>query len=416
MNKIKSKSLSIFLAFVMLCTFVPTVNLTADAAVIAGFEASGDTAYYNMHNQGIFTVRAFEDPVNQTNPIRHFAKGCFVGDKAWGITFSDGHLSLRDYSITDSDFLINVTISSTINLIGEGVFSNCRSLQNIIVVSNNPHFSSVGGVLYNKNRTKLIKYPEGKKGKSFIIPSTVTEIGKGAFSRLRILENLTIPASVKTIANDAFDDFGSIRNINVNSKNNNFSSVSGVLFNKTKRNLIKYPAGKTATKYTVPKNVTTIGSYAFYENSKIKEVTLPSSARTIDDYAFVRCTSLVRLSIPKGVKTIRPAAFLAPNKNLFIRTSRNSTAHKLATSRGWNVILTNVKRRITFRNGKRTAKRYNIEHNELLTAKQRNYKIKKKGFKFGGWYADSKFKRKFNFKQRITKNHTVYAKFTKNKK
>ena len=112
----------------------------------------------------------------------------------FGIKFSE-NLSIDDFTI--------LTLSKELINIGENVFSGCNNLAEILVDEQNPVFASVEGVLYNKNRTKLIKYPQGKEGE-YIIPDTVIEIENNAFEDCKGLTALTLPMSLQYIGNGAF--------------------------------------------------------------------------------------------------------------------------------------------------------------------------------------------------------------------
>ena len=74
--------------------------------------------------------------------------------------------------------------------------------------------------------------------------------------------------------------------------------------------LKRYNQTNTATTYTIPSNVTTIGDAAFYNCKNLTTVTIPSNVRTIGDYAFQNCTNLESVTISgSGVITIREGAF-----------------------------------------------------------------------------------------------------------
>jgi uncharacterized repeat protein (TIGR02543 family) len=104
--------------------------------------------------------------------------------------------------------LSSITIPSTIKKIGDNAFTACNRLSSIIVDESNENYSSMDGVLFNKNQTMLIQYPSGKTNKSYSIPSTVTSIGKDAFnvysSYSVSLTSLNIPSSVTSIGEYAF--------------------------------------------------------------------------------------------------------------------------------------------------------------------------------------------------------------------
>ena len=78
---------------------------------------------------------------------------------------------------------------------GNPVF-RCSSLENITVHPDNLFFSSVDGILFNKEQTKLIAYPEGKTAESYTIPETVKELVGATFGYHTKIKKLTIPESV----------------------------------------------------------------------------------------------------------------------------------------------------------------------------------------------------------------------------
>jgi len=99
--------------------------------------------------------------------------------------------------------LTSVTIPSSVTSIGGYPFYGCSSLTSIVVDASNPAYSSLDGVLYNKDMTVLINYPGGKYGE-FTIPGSVTIIGDSAFVFCYGLTSVTIPNSVTSIVGGAF--------------------------------------------------------------------------------------------------------------------------------------------------------------------------------------------------------------------
>ena len=98
--------------------------------------------------------------------------------------------------------------------------------------------------------------------------------------------------------------------INVNSSNEYFSALNGVLFNKDKSELICYPAGrKVSTNYEIPGVVKHIGIGAFYNCSVLENVVIPTSVDSIGDSAFYNCSSLEDIDIPRNVSSVGANAF-----------------------------------------------------------------------------------------------------------
>ena len=93
--------------------------------------------------------------------------------------------------------------------------SSPATLTTIEVAENNPVFSSLNGVLYNKNKTKLIMCPSGKSVSGFAFPSTVTEIGDGAFSSNLSLTRLVIPEGITSIGDGAFSSCINLKSVSL---------------------------------------------------------------------------------------------------------------------------------------------------------------------------------------------------------
>ncbi len=225
-----------------------------------------------------------------------------IGDYAFwnctgitSITISEGVVSIGGYAFGGCTNITSVTIPSSVLSIGSYAFSDCTNLTSINVNSNNPNYFSNQGVLYNKSRKNLICCPAEKTG-SFTIPTTVTQIINFAFSDCTNITNITIPSSVASIGDYSFSNCDSLTSIVVNSSNSNYSSYDGVLYNKSRANLICCPAGKAGA-FTIPKTVTSISNYVFFNCDNLSSVNIPSNVKSICNLAFLKCTGLTSINV-----------------------------------------------------------------------------------------------------------------------
>ena len=143
------------------------------------------------------------------------------------------------------------------------------------------------------------------------ISNGVTSVGKYTFSWCRKLTSVNIPSSVTSIGEGVFGMFGScvsLTSIEVDMNNPVYSSEGGVLFNKSKSQLIRYSVGK-AGMYSIPNSVTNIGKSAFFGCSSLTSVNIPNSVTSIGNGAFTWCTSLTSINIPSSVTSIGEGAF-----------------------------------------------------------------------------------------------------------
>ena len=120
------------------------------------------------------------------------------------VTIPDGVTSIGMYAFTQCAQLAEVTISAGVTDIGNGAFYDTGSLTGFLVSPENPKFCDVDGVLYNKDQTVLVDYPEGRDKTSYAVPEGVTVIGYLAFAACQQLKTVELPNSLTGISDYAF--------------------------------------------------------------------------------------------------------------------------------------------------------------------------------------------------------------------
>ena len=189
-------------------------------------------------------------------------------------------ISIGNKAFSGCTNLTSVTIPNSVTSIGNCAFFNCVNLSNIHVDSNNPVYSSMDGVLFNKDKTVLIQYPSEREGE-YIIPESVNLIGNYAFAGCMGATSLIIPEGVEEITHNAFYKF------------------------------------KGLQKIQFPSTLKTIGENAFFACMNLQEINIPDSVTSIGAGAFANCKSLEQVDIPNYVKEIGDSAFYKCEKLKF---------------------------------------------------------------------------------------------------
>lgn len=213
--------------------------------------------------------------------------------------------------LTDIIIGKNVVSIAYSNDIGK-IFLECRNLKNITVNNGNRTYSSVDGILYNKDMSQLLRCPPGKKN-SITVPDGVTIISAYAFYNCSYLNSITIPQSVTRISapDDSIATFRNCKNLTeiiVDDKNKEYYSIDGILYKNSFNFLEVCPEGKEGN-IIIPEGILSINYSAFKNCSKLSSIQLPDSLNEIDGGAFFGCSSLKSIELPEGLRDMHRSVF-----------------------------------------------------------------------------------------------------------
>ena len=334
------KVISLFLSVAMLLSIVSVVDFSAFADVKTGkcgdnvtysldtstgvltISGTGKMTDYSYHNYSPFYQNTNIESVSIEDGVTSIGESAFDScTSLTSVTIPDSVTSIGSYafedcssltsvtipnsvtSIGDSAFLrcaslISITIPNSVTSIGWRAFENCTSLTSIEVLENNKNYSSLDGVLFNKDKSKLITYPAGKADSEYAIPNSVTSIGYSAFENCTSLTSITIPNSVTSIGGSAFYGCTSLASI------------------------------------TIPNDVTSIGYGVFQGCTRLTSITMPDSVTSIGEDAFRSCTSLTSITIPDSVTSI--GSFALYNCKSLTKVDYNGTVSQWKSIKGYD--------------------------------------------------------------------------------
>lgn len=184
------------------CLNLKTINISKSVTMI-----------YSSTFSDCLSLEEIEIP----NKVTQIGANAFLNCKALRrVSISNGSnlFSLEGCAFQRCNSLTEITLPASLSSMHDWAFIDCGSLENIFVQDGNSNFSSVFGVLYDYNKTTLVKHPSKKQFDGSKLPNTVTKFGPSSFNQYQFSE-LVIPNSITEIGDNAFFGASSIKKVTI---------------------------------------------------------------------------------------------------------------------------------------------------------------------------------------------------------
>lgn len=196
-----------------LCSSLRTILLSGAIKTIedyAFWKCSNLTSIDIPNNVEYISTLAFKEcdklttvTINSDSILKTFVNNIF-GEQVTNYIIGNDVTEIGEFAFQGCPALSSIIIPKNVLTIGYGALSSCTSLREISVDTANPNYSSLDGVLFNKEQTYLIQYPIGKENSSYSLPHGVSHIVGGAFKECANIVSITFNNGLIDIDDEAF--------------------------------------------------------------------------------------------------------------------------------------------------------------------------------------------------------------------
>ncbi len=265
----------------------------------------GGKRVYEIEEAAFYQNTSIQKLIIPNNTVGYIGEGAFADCTNLREVSLGNSVKNISYYAFQNTAITTLKLPTSLEAVRSTTFFHCKNLTNITVDSKNVHYKCIDSVIYEMDATgnmELTVYPYAKKDKTFTVPNKVKSIGREAIIN-DYIETINIPATVNNIETSTYAfTTPNLKNINVDSGNTAYSSINGVLFSKDKKKIIVYPAGRTATTYSIPNGTTIIETDAFYNTNYLKHIDIPNTVTKIETEGFGYAKGLEDITIPSSVK------------------------------------------------------------------------------------------------------------------
>ena len=299
--------------------------------------AIGDNAFSNA-------MGSYDSLTSITIPasVTKIGTRAFKNTNISSVSLPSGLQKIGDEAFYGCNELNGVTIGQNVNELGSNAFGGCNKLTNITVNSQNAKYTSENGVLYTKNKDKLVCYPSGKTATSFTVDTACLELSNYAFTNNATLQTLNLN-NVNTINSYAVINCPALATLNA--PKTDFIYSAGVAATKLTDEAEDVVIGKVLYKKTsagetvvVGDNIESISAYAFVGNDSVKKVVLGKNVESVCEYAFSGCSTLESIEALNLDKVVHlgTGALDGCNENIGIKVPSNNLGdYKTDEAKGW---------------------------------------------------------------------------------
>lgn len=190
-----------------------------------------------------------------------------------------------------------------------GVFGS-KSLAKVVVEEGNVNYTSIDGVLFNKDITKIVYYPTEREG-NYVLPETIIEIGDKVFEGKTGITSITIGKNVRSVGTSAFASCSKLKEVIFEEGGTEDLIIGSLAFNSC----------RALVNLHLPERLTQILDAAFKACDSIQEIVIPNNVRYIGAEAFQTCSSAVRITLPTSLETlVESTSTLSGDKESRIRS------------------------------------------------------------------------------------------------
>ena len=228
-------------------------------------------------------------------------------------------ISLGETAFEEADTITSLTLPDSIQEVSPVALVGCTSATQFIVSANSQYFSTSDGVLFDKDKTQLIKYPCGKEDSTYTVPGTVSVIGPMAFALCGYLTEVTLPVNLEQIIDYAFAYCQSLESITIPNSVvylgsyafNYCSSLASVTLSESMQSIGEntFEGCSSLQSIYIPQSITEIGGYAFVECEGLTTVTGMEGVESLGDRVFVYCSSLSSVSLGSSLTSVGDVVF-----------------------------------------------------------------------------------------------------------